>query len=786
MRESSKRNWRRRLLQIFTSFDGRGSFVANGVLPNVLPGLEVNGVGSIGLPLSAEQAIQLREQCEQAGYGKGEQTIVNTQVRRVWRMTPDRFELTNPEWTDTVSNIVACVQQELGLEDQKVSAHLYDLLLYERGGFFLPHKDGEKLDRMVATLVIVLPSKFMGGDLVVRHEGEERVIDFSSSKGKFAIQYAAFYADCEHEVKPLTEGHRLCLVYNLAMEKKGTFAKAPLHLQDINNVATILREWTAQGDEQKIALTLEHQYTRQGISWEMLKGADATRARILADAAKAAGCRAYLALLTFWQSGGCEAGYDEYYSRRRRRYGYSESDEDDSMPGERTMSEIYDSSLSAEHWLSPDGTIAAFGNIPIEAEEILPEGSLTTVTPEEDFQGYTGNEGMTLERWYRRAAIVLWPETRHFEVLCSGGVKQAVPALLQLVAKAKKAEPDQAEVLTKECRQFTEQIVTAWPKQDAEHFGSRFGENDEGLLDPIAAIAFLDDLKLLRSYLRHALVQDGALQPAKSLTKILAAHGWTPCRSDLITTFKKTDVYTLARNAELLYTLCSAAIKPGKSSVQDSALDICREIAEIALQSLIRIDIGPADPSAWRVRRNELAILGALVKSLLNVDAEDSLAALAVHVMGLPDRYSLQQTLSPMLVDAAAVVNGKKRPASTALSDWIRKCQQQLELLTTNPPQPPADFRREANVSCKCADCAELRRFLSDPDESDHRFQMPQRRRDHLADQIRHSHCDLDCTTDRHPRPQVLVCKKNTATHQQLLKEYRENLNHLFALRACE
>ena len=54
------------------------------------------------------------------------------------------------------------MQEELGLERQKLEAHLYDLLLYEPGSFFLPHRDGEKLDRMVATLVVVLPSKFAG------------------------------------------------------------------------------------------------------------------------------------------------------------------------------------------------------------------------------------------------------------------------------------------------------------------------------------------------------------------------------------------------------------------------------------------------------------------------------------------------------------------------------------------------------------------------------------------------------------------------------------------------
>ncbi len=78
-------------------------------------------------------------------------------------MEPDRFSLTNPDWDRFISQTVGKVQEELGLEKQKLESHLYDLLLYEPGSFFLPHRDGEKLDRMVATLVVVLPSSFQGG-----------------------------------------------------------------------------------------------------------------------------------------------------------------------------------------------------------------------------------------------------------------------------------------------------------------------------------------------------------------------------------------------------------------------------------------------------------------------------------------------------------------------------------------------------------------------------------------------------------------------------------------------
>lgn len=58
-----------------------------------------------------------------------------------------------------------------------------------------------------------------GGQLVVRHSNQTVTFDWSKSgsraRNSAAVQRAAFYSDCEHEVKDVTEGHRITLTYNL-------------------------------------------------------------------------------------------------------------------------------------------------------------------------------------------------------------------------------------------------------------------------------------------------------------------------------------------------------------------------------------------------------------------------------------------------------------------------------------------------------------------------------------------------------------------------------------------
>ncbi len=50
---------------------------------------------------------------------------------------------------------------------------------------------------------------------MLRHQGREQVFDWSGNSGRTAVQWAAFYSDCEHEVLEVTSGHRITLTYNL-------------------------------------------------------------------------------------------------------------------------------------------------------------------------------------------------------------------------------------------------------------------------------------------------------------------------------------------------------------------------------------------------------------------------------------------------------------------------------------------------------------------------------------------------------------------------------------------
>ena len=146
----------------------------------------------------------------------------------------------------------------------KVEAKLYKLLIYKKGSFFSAHRDTEKTPGMFATLVVGLPSRHEGGTLVIKHNGQTKKVEFGGDDSEFKTQYAAFYADCQHEIEPVTAGYRICLVYNLASAGKKQPA-APHHAPAVAEAAQLLKKlFSAAELLNKLAVPFAHQYTEAG------------------------------------------------------------------------------------------------------------------------------------------------------------------------------------------------------------------------------------------------------------------------------------------------------------------------------------------------------------------------------------------------------------------------------------------------------------------------------------------------------------------------------------------
>ncbi len=260
-----------------------GDFFVHGSLEAPMPRLEIDDVGLLSFPVPESQVAAVLSCSELAPYGRGSETILDTSVRKVWQLAPSKLEIGGKSWPKTLRQILSAVADGLGCADVEIAAELYKLLVYDEGAFFKAHRDTEKADGMFGTLLIVLPSPHAGGELVVRHAGREVTIDLSGGDVD-EIAFAAFYADCEHEVRPVTRGNRICLIYNLLQPlnkgKRKSPLAAPVYDAEVVETADLLKEAFSRRDAPtKIAWLLEHQYSPAGLSFAALKNADRARER---------------------------------------------------------------------------------------------------------------------------------------------------------------------------------------------------------------------------------------------------------------------------------------------------------------------------------------------------------------------------------------------------------------------------------------------------------------------------------------------------------------------------
>jgi hypothetical protein len=325
------------------------------------------------------------------------------------------------------------------------------------------------------------------------------------------------------------EGYRLCLAYNLALlqARRQKTVAAPRTSPIIDTIVKILSKSPSQEPLRKVAIALDHQYTRRDLNIFSLQGVDRTLAEVLFDAAEKAGGVAHLALITHWQSGS--ARYEgRGYERGYESWSYDE-DDDEGMAGGtgHEMDELYDERLSLDHWSDRDGESFPFGKIPLDDSAIVcdqpREGwSLS----QEEFEGYTGNAGMTLESWYHRAAIVIWPKEHNFEVLCKAGTDATISWLKLMVDEWKRLANSEQQQGLEPCRAFAAAIIKSWMPHRFR-YDSHSSEPQIDRSSFLNVLQELDDTELVHQFLTDVMPANGDVQVTDDSGNYCKRHGWS-------------------------------------------------------------------------------------------------------------------------------------------------------------------------------------------------------------------------------------------------------------------
>ncbi|MGB4960057.1 MAG: 2OG-Fe(II) oxygenase, partial [Saprospiraceae bacterium] len=388
---------KKEIIQCLKGIKGGGTFCSQGSRDFIFPQLSIEGLGELAYPINEIQARALISVAHKAPFGKGHETLIDPTVRSAWEINDSQLIFEGTGWSDMIKGILKGVKKDLGIKEYDVEAQLYKLLIYEKGDFFLTHKDSEKEANMFGTLIVALPSNHTGAELLVRFEGEEKTIDFSADSRQGKLAFGAFYADCDHEVKPLTEGFRVVLVYNLIQKVSDHKIALQSFKKHIESLSTSFRKVIPVLAVQKdpLIIYLGHQYTPSNFKLDNLKLNDRAKSRALLQAAKDAGLYANLCLITSYKIGSPKY-YDDY-----------DCDEID---------EVFDYGISLEKWA--DGGYPELRKFDLNDEDIIAPFSTESEEPiEVENSGYMGNYGPDITYWYHYGAVAVWSKEQHKNIL---------------------------------------------------------------------------------------------------------------------------------------------------------------------------------------------------------------------------------------------------------------------------------------------------------------------------------------------------------------------------------
>jgi predicted 2-oxoglutarate/Fe(II)-dependent dioxygenase YbiX len=753
--------------------------------------LAVEGFGPVRFPVTPAKARKLASLGQPARFGRGEQTLTDPDVRATWEIPK---HLVRAEWSGAaLQAILATVKYELGLPSaSELTADLHSLLVYEPNQFFRVHQDSEKDNSMIGTLVVTLPSSYTGGELMVGHNEEWKAYRGS----KTALSLVAFYADCRHEVLRVMSGYRITLTYNLLLH--GDTSRSEGDEGTVAELADLLREHfstpvphcyggPAADPPNRLVYLLDHEYTSRGLGWRRLKGADASRAALLRSAAGNTGCEALLALADIKMTHSAFAA-DERYGYRDW-YGDYEEDDDEyphdesDSEGGYEVQELIDSEVTLTHWTGPDGARLEETALYVDGNEVCastPTGDLTPYSSE--YEGYMGNWGNTLDRWYHRAAVIVWPADQAFE---NRAETSPAWALDELAAMASAGDVSGAQAAAATLASFWDGAVRA---RTADEKGGVAGLLGKALrvADDIA------DADAATMLLHPFRVEDLAAAYIGSFGKIADKYGqqWT---ARLLQTWfgggQPAWTYGAGRDrpqwvTDQLPGLCAGLRATGGSAGAAAGRRLL-DLAWAWTGNEIGTALAAPSPS---YRAQQLTELGKPLAAVLTAAAAIEVASTRDAACGYVRKQEDAVTALEMSALRAAQLPGDGKRGDAGFGDLATDCAERLRVRLARPQRASGDWSIELSAGgCACELCETLQAFLSDQTRRIFEWPLAQQRRQHIHSRIDAAELPVSHVTRRQGRPYTLVLAKNDAlfAHEQAARiRDQSDLEWLAAKRA--
>jgi hypothetical protein len=511
-------------------------------------------------------------------------------------------------------------------------------------------------------------------------------------------------------------------------------------------------------EKDELVYLLDHEYTERGLGWARLKGGDAARAALLRAAAERAGSRVMLALCEIqetWEAYSADEE-DDWYGDRAG----DEEDEDDEKAGhdagdygadrDYELNDLVDSSTRLVRWTDPDAGRTEKIALGVDETELCAGAANSALSPyEQQYEGYMGNYGNTLDRWYRRAALVLFPADREF-----ANRAEASPhwAMTQIGKRARVGDLAGARADAADLAPFWAASIRESPQPDA-------------LVKALRTAYVLEDAAtatLLLVPFRVGHLTGAAAAPLARLADQYGAEwactllrGWfgadSPRGFEFAFTFGRERLEWYAALPNLCQALQGAGADVGAAA---------QTLADLSWQRLRTEADGLSAVTAPSRRDAALAELGKPLASVLTAAENCGPGGLAERIM--QRLVELGEGTTAWLLSAvreAAARSEQQRPGG-AFETVAAACGRRLRNRLARPVRAAGDWSITASADCSCALCEVLSAFLKDPARRVHEWPLAKDNRRHIHSRIDRYELPVSHQTRRQGRPYTLVLAK--------------------------
>jgi hypothetical protein len=524
---------------------------------------------------------------------------------------------------------------------------------------------------------------------------------------------------------------------------------------------------------------LDHQYTPRNLAWSLLKHSDRVRGLALREAARRLDLEAFLCLADIHEVWQCEPEFSSYRSRRSHWSRWHDDDDDDdgiADHDEHNPIDLVDGNVDLRHWKDVSGKTVDFEGLRVSEDELCFTTANDALEPSESrYEGYMGNYGDTLERWYHRAAVVVWPHSHAFIVLVKTAPEQAMRELLDALGD---------DAMDETAQQKLEILLELWPR----HARSL----EDAAMPPIVlelALA-LDDRVSAATLLAPLAPRKVAMRSVRPLLSLVHHYGGAWVRKILVSWHDPPPPHAYGRPTWATYSpewLARLAHDDPQAGLELARFVVERQRAELEERLAATTPFRSRSRYERGRERKVVGNVGAVLRVCTLIGARRSFRATVDRITAKDSALSPLElvTVADDLVDA---LDDEAR-ATWGLETLLMRSREMLESGLASLRREDGNWSISVPQTCSCHDCGTLHEYLESP-ELTLEWPLAKDRRRHIHGAIDLMGLPVTHATRRRGSPYTLVLTKTGDLFQreaELRRQYEQSLartdGHLDALR---